>query len=721
MKGWRFESVSHSKSGPKGGPIIKPAKGLVRLFCTVSITAGLWPGHVSAGLEEVEDGVFVEDFEDGMLLDWELEGRTDAEIDEGEDNSLLNVRAAGRLTLVDLDFRDFAAEVTINGGGAGLHFGGKYQALITMYGGGSLRISEKGKELALLKRGYKIGRSYRLKVVCFASFIRVYVNGRKEFEKTDASPAEDTIALVTGEKGALLDDVRISTKLSPEVGAMAEPVEEDQALIFSSEDEAKLHLKTANACARDLRLIASVTRYRGRPVPEPGSEPAPKKTGDKDADSGAPLIRKYGVRFYYAIEPLPGKPVARTETVLKAKTAKAIDLNLGKLPPGSYLLDLALAWDGKTRSCRKCPLAVFENIDPSPCDPVPIPVGPYTHKVPKEDFREEHPLWYTTYMHTMALVVRKYNMNMVVANGAYDPPAVEILNRYGVAVMERGDKWLDHPGVIGTLLGDEPHGPELDYYKAEYEAVQKRTEKPVTTACIGEGIGMGGKHFFWKETNPKVRVFRWYGIKKHFYGIHYPVTYKGILPFEDVLRVADAMFDTPYWVSMPTNGGTEHEAYFQYPSPAQHRGYMHLCMAHGAKGMLLYSLQNQFGTSIADTVTLEPNGGNLAAIGEVAGHVKRHGKLLASLKIGGLDVRCKHPDIDPVPRHDGQDGRYVYVVNRNTRESVSCKLFWPSKLGRADVTDVFAGKKVPTEKGDRFVSVSFDMIPGEGRLLEVSE
>ena len=338
-----------------------------------------------------------------------------------------------------------------------------------------------------------------------------------------------------------------------------------------------------------------------------------------------------------------------------------------------------------------------------------------------KDLKLEDPLWWNTYVHAMALTVKQHNMNVVVSCGSYEPATIEIFNRYGVAVMERGDAWLDHPGVIGTLLGDEPHRPEMDYYRAEYEALQKKTEKPVTTTCIGEGIGHGGRHFFWEATNPKVRVFRWYGIKKHFYGIWHHTIYKGTLPFPDVLRIADASFDTPYWVSMPTNGDTNHEAYFQFPSPAQHRGYMHLCMAYGAKGMLLYSLQNQFGVGIVDTVTLEPNGENLSVIGEVAGHIKKHAKLLLSLKLGKFDVRCQSPDIEPVPLHDGEDGRYVYAINRNTKESVSCRLFWPLKLGRNEVKDLYADADLQTESDGPYVRVSLELAPGEGRLLRVTK
>jgi len=685
------------------------AKGIVRLLYAVLVLTGLCCTDVGASLEEVEDGVFVDDFEDGMLLDWELDDGTDAELTEGEENSLLNVRGKGRLVLADLEFKNFAAEVTISGGGAGIEFGGKYRAVLTTAWDGSLRVSEKRKELAMLKRGYKIGGSYRLKIVSVGPFVRVYVNGRKEFEKTDASPVKGPLALVTDELGALLDDVRITAKLSPEDGALAVPVEEDQALVFSSETDAKLHLKTVNATGRDLRLGAAIRHPKATYVGE-------SATGAKTKGR----IVKYGTKYFYTVEAVAGEPVARAETVLKPKSEKAIDLNLGKVPPGSYLLELSFAWAGKEQSHRLCLFIVFKDVEPVEYRPPVIPVGAYSSREPKA-MKMEDPLWWHTYMHAFGLTLKQHHLNAIVACGACEPEDIKILNRYGVAVVTRGDMYLDDPGVIATFLGDEPAPSEREFYRMEYDRVQKMTDKPVSTCCVGESIGLGGKYFFWQETQPRVRAFRWYGFKKHFYGIHHHLIYKGWLPLSDVLRISYTSFDTPYWLLPLSNGGKDHEAYFQFPSAAQHRGTLHLAMAYGARGVLSYCLQEAFGASLVNTVFLTPNGGNMAAIGEVAGHIQKHAELLCSLKVGKFDVRCESPDIEPVPLHDGKDGRYVYAVNRNTKEALACKLFWPLKQGRTKVRDVYADSAVQAEIGESFVNVSFGLAPGDGRLLEVSK
>jgi len=691
------------------------------LAIAVAVLAGCWAGNASATLRQTEKGVFVEDFEDGLLLDWKVSVGTHAEIEQGgggpaldmdeAGNRVLNVRGAGRLTLAGRKFRDFAAELTLTGGEGGISFGGKYQAILTPYFGGSLRITEKGKgDLALLKRGYKIGRSYRLKVVCFGPVVRVHVNGLKEFEKTDAAPVEGSIALVTGKKGALLDDVRISTRLSPADGTSAVPKDDDRALVFSAAADAILHLETTNCSASKVRLVVAVRHFDATLVREEKDAARPK---------GCTIV-KFGTKDYFSIETVPDKTVSRSETIVKPMRARALRFNLGKVPPGFYMVDISFFSGGKEQSHAKYPFAVFEDTKPVEYEPPVIPMGVYTAKMPKA-MKQENPIWWHTYVHAIALALKQRNLNTVVACGSYEPDTIGIFQKYGISVLQRGARCLDHPGVIGTLVGDEPHPPEIDYYRAQYEEMRKKTNKPIVTCCVGDGIGLGGKHFFWREINPRIRLFRWYGVKKHFYGIRHHPIYKGILPFSDVLRIADSSFDTPYWVVLPALGGTQHEAYFQYPSPAQHRGMMHLAVAHGAKGILLYSLQAAFRLGLVDSVTLRPNGKNLDAIGEAAGRIERHAGLIRSLAVGKLDVRCASPDIEPVPLHDGKDGRYVYVINRNTRESVSCRLSWPLKLKRTKVKDLFTGTSVLTDADECCLNAPLELAPGEGRLLAVSK
>ena len=48
----------------------------------------------------------------------------------------------------------------------------------------------------------------------------------------------------------------------------------------------------------------------------------------------------------------------------------------------------------------------------------------------------------------------------------------------------------------------------------------------------------GGPLAIWRKLQPDLRCFRWYGIKKSFYGILHEVKYKPYLPLSTVLRIA---------------------------------------------------------------------------------------------------------------------------------------------------------------------------------------
>jgi hypothetical protein len=233
------------------------------------------------------------------------------------------------------------------------------------------------------------------------------------------------------------------------------------------------------------------------------------------------------------------------------------------------------------------------------------------------------------------------------------------------------------------------------------------------TCCIGESIGLGGRYFFWEQIKPRARAFRWYGVKKSFYGVQHHIYYKGILPFLDMLRAADDSFATPYWVVLPGLGGTQHEAYFQVPYPAQTAALMHLCAANRADGQLWYTYQE-----LVHPVTFrDRREGLMQRIGEAAGWIQQNAELLVSLEVGGADVRCKSPSIEPVPLHNDAGEKYVYAVNRNTREPVSCRLFWPRSEAAGRVKDLFEGKERTVDTDEFYRYVDLELRAGDGRLL----
>jgi hypothetical protein len=220
----------------------------------------------------------------------------------------------------------------------------------------------------------------------------------------------------------------------------------------------------------------------------------------------------------------------------------------------------------------------------------------------------------------------------------------------------------------------------------------------------------------WKELQPQVRVFRWYGVKKHHYGIMHPLHYKGILPFTSVLRIAESSAATPWWIILPAFGGDQHEAYFQNPSPAQLRGMMHLTCAYGGDGIVLF----QYQIGMVDPVTLKPRDAKLEMVREVAGKISARGKFFPTMKRAGLDVRCESPLVDALPvQSEAEERLCVYVVNRNTKEKVTTRLMlWDAVWNWTRCEDLFSGEVSEVERTEEgYLVVPLVLEPGEGKLL----
>ena len=132
-------------------------------------------------------------------------------------------------------------------------------------------------------------------------------------------------------------------------------------------------------------------------------------------------------------------------------------------------------------------------------------------------------------------------------------------------------------------------------------------------------------------------------IANFFYYATGDLSYKGWLPLASVFRIVEASSDTPWWFVAPALGKTDHEAYYQKPSPAQTEAMMHLALAYGVDGFLFFAFQNAHGfTCFVDQQSLEPTDGGYAAAAKVAGsaHVCIEGieseALLYLLERGGV-------------------------------------------------------------------------------------
>jgi len=692
-----------------------------RMTSLLAAVAILIAASCAHALGESDKGVYVEDFESGMLpLDWDCEGdaarieRRDAADRKDRGNTVLHVVRAAEVQIGEAAFDTFSFSVDVQGHG-GVRFRGRYRAVLSSGFGGSLRITDgtrtelARRKLASRTADLKAADTRRLKIVCAGPLVRVYVDGRVESEKTDARVSKAPLALVAADGGARFDNLKISRTVSPEEAAVAALDVPAGALVFPAGKEVELLFHSANLSGSDVRLCGAVRSFRGLPV---------EKVLREDEEADDTLTVAYGVKQFYRIEPSGDKAVASGDAVVKAGASGKTQLNFGAIPAGFYLLELAWSGDAGRWGNRTYPLAVLTGSRPERYAAPPFPVGVYSGLMQYR--RTMEPLWWKTYVHAVAHDLRRRNLNAMVACGGFDEGEVEILNIHGVAGISRGNAWLDHPGVIGSLMSDEPHpGQEVEELKQQYQDLRKATDKIITTCLVGESMGLGGPGDpvnMWKELQPKARVFRWYGVKKHFYGPLHPLHYKGVLPLASVARIAEASSETPWWAIFPTFGGSEHEAYFQNPSPAQVKGMMHLACAHGANGLLLYLHQG----GLIDAVNLKPLDGKLDAATEVASLIARHAPLLLSLRYGGFEVRNSNPIyVEAVPRRTEEGRAYIYVVNKDCEAAAAAVLAF--KAGeRASVQDVFSGKPVKLAPGaDGLRAVELTLGPGDAALVDL--
>ena len=668
-------------------------------------------GHLHADFKTVSKGVLLEDFEDGSLDDWEYDQDASIEVAEELNNKALFIKRAGETVSTLEKYKVVSLELDMRGAGT-IRIGARYEVSLTSHFGCTLEVRDKseGKSTSLMKskQPLSLHKIIRIKIVAAGSLHRVFLNGRVEFERFDAAAGKAAITLVAGEKGTLFDNVKLATVLTPEDGASARPAP-DKPLIFKTASDAVLKLQSANHTLSEIQLIVAVRPFSGEPV-----------ISSDAVDMAEGTVVEFGVKKYFRIKTQPEKTIRRKEIALKPGTTGLNQISLGKLPEGFFMLDISISSAGKEASLRRWPVSIQNEFEAVKLSKPIIPIGVYTKFT--QFRRKTEPVWWKTYMHAIAYDLKRHHINTVIAAGIYEPPIIEIFNNYGIAVLQRDDHHLDHPGVLGTLLGDEPKADDIADLRKQYASLQKQTAKPVLTCMVGDGIGVStkGPLGFWKQIQPRVRLFRWYGIKKNFYGILNHAVYKGSLPFSSILRIVQSSSETPYWVVLPTFGTTGPEAYFQNPSAAQVKGMMHLSLAHGAKGLLLFSYQgfDKF-VGLVDPTNLKPGDDKLAAVGDVAARIARHAKLLHSLKRGGLDIRCPSASVEAIPLTAKDGHSYVYAVNKNTREKVETELMlWAAEWKLTKATDLFGATDLKIEENKRgYTTILLSIGPGEGKLI----
>jgi hypothetical protein len=662
------------------------------------LLVGALAGTVPADLKDDGNGVLVEDFEGGQLGQWGVDERerkqavrvpTVLEIARDAGKAALHMKGQfhNRVFCKDRTFGDFSLEVRMrkaSGNYAGVVVRDHWHVFFQMRCFLELHSDLKGFPGSLFKSGEAF-RGYRdLKVICAGPLLHACVDGRRIFTYK-ITPGEGRVGLYAHGGGeAYYDEVRIDTRVAPEHYLLVEPDAPGDCLVFPPERDIALRFNVSNyfTSPQQVAVLASVKTWSNKVV-------------------RAPLTRQV--------------------QVAAGKTGTA-ECDMGRLPAGFYKVELrARCADKEVARVDDLPLAVQKR-GQRRFKPPTIPVAAYY-----KYFNKRIPAYLNTYAHAAARSLKDHHFNAVVADPSFTRKTVDIFQSYGIATIARGEKFLDHPAVIATLIGDEPKPDEIEKLKQDYRKVRQTTDKPITTCLVGEGMGLGiegGPLWIWRQLQPDLRAFRWYGIKKSHYGLLHDLKYKGWLPLSSVLRVAEASSDTPYWFVAPALGKRHHEAYYHKPSPAETRGLMHLALAYGADGILFWSFQSHGSwPCFVEQRSLEPNDGNYAAAADVAARIEAHADLLAALRLGGLDVRCPSPVVDARPLHDSRaadrQSKYVYAVNKDTANRVSTRLLlWAERWALTSVRDVYGGGRLQVKRDEEgYLSVPLTLAPGEGRLL----
>jgi hypothetical protein len=671
-------------------------KATLRCLLVVLALAAVTHGVALAERPEVAEGLFVEDFEAGGLKKFGIDEREQKQAsrvpaileiarDGGRNVLHLKGNFQNRVYLKDREFEDFALTVRMKkttGSYAGVVVRDHWRVYLQMKRFLSLNsdaasLESKGQ---LLRSDRAFPGYHELKVVCAGPLLHAFVDGEHVFTHR-IGPGRGRVGFYAHGNGeGFYDDLRVDTRVAPEHYVLVEPEAADDCLVFPPDEDARLRFKVDNYwhSAQKVTVSACVKRWRGEVV----------------------------------------KEEARREIAADGGGESTAEFDLGPLRAGFYCIDLKASCEGKlVASIDDLPLAVQQR-GSGGFTPPAIPIAAYY-----KYYNKTSPLYVNTYAHAAARSLRDHGFNAVVADPSFDEEAISVFQSYGVATIARG-RFLEHPGVIATLTSDEPKAEEVPQLKENYEKLREVTDKPITTCLVGDAMGLRGEEgplWIWRQLEPELRCFRWYGIKKSFYGILHDVKYKPYLPLSSVLMIAEASGDTPYWLVAPSLGKTDHEAYYHKPTPAETKGMMHLALAHGADGILFFAFQSHGSwLCLVDQKSLEPTDGCYAAAAEVALKIQPHHDLIKSLEHGGLDVRCPSPVVDAVPRRSSRDGkRYVYVVNKDARSSVTTRLLlWAERWALSGVRDVYSARSLSIERDEEgYLSVPLTLEPGGGWLL----
>jgi len=674
-----------------------------RLWTNALWTLVLVAGTAHAGLKQVSEGVWLEDFEDGRLDAWQAADPTAADIGESADGhrylKLGGIGLNGLMWLKGRTFDNFVLEVKVRrlygAGQVGIRFRDNCSAYF--HAKGRLELASYGKKrlhTRELKRVRDLQQNWNtIRLICAGEVVTAYVDGDFACQLIGVPATPGRVGLFARER-AYFDGVKIVGSVKPEHYLGYEVLADDNCLVFEPGRDFSLRLRVANHYAKPqtvpVRLV--VRDWRKKPLTTSKTVTVTIPAGGQAGQTFALAGLREG---YYQVMVEPIKMI--------------FPLAIQLLPPPDAA-KRPEKWPG-----RKGADLLF---------------GAYWYY--KHWMLPE--LWKNTYCHAAARDLQRHGFNAVVNMIGMPTDQVKILSQYGISCFSRGGNHMDYPLLAGTFVGDEPRADDIPKYVAQYKKIREKFDvgdRTITTCMIGDG-GLEGAERAWQELLPLggVRLFRWYGIKKGHFGVLLP--YRGI-PFTEVLRDARSgclKDGYPYWVILPSLGSHGPAAYFGLPTASQVRSMMHLAAAYKARGFIFWTYQDAGLNSkgLVNPVSLLPNDDRWAEAGKIAVALQKHAPLLESLKPGGTNIWCDNALVERVPYADPAGNQYVYAVNKHPTQSATFRLFrmQPGLV----VRDVYSGKEWKAAKetvtlfdGTRFDTgaVHLTLGPGDGMLLQVRQ
>ena len=606
-----------------------------------------------------------DDFEDGDLAGWEFREKDDVRLIEEDGNMAVRLDGVARVQHGGEKYEQFVCEVDVKklespGGYAGLAF----DRYLVFFSGRRLWLRYPGNPMvAWVRKKFDVMEYRRLKIVSTGRIIRVYVDGKMQVETLHDKHVAGPVALYVHHRAtACFDNFRVSTDVSLDDQVIVMPRDEDGALVFDAGQDNRVNWSVVNTSGEALRLGV--------------------KLG----------VRRYGGEVL--------APADSREVTVAAGETRTVRFPLD-VPSGYHEMRMTLSRDGRPVRTTSYPVLVRE-------DP---PSGEYT----RPEFVFGMFLRYTmfrpyhtkTSMHCIGYLLSNRGFNTVIGTGLYNREHLGIFREYGMSVLVRGPGLLEEPNAIGALV----YGTS-----GRYADRMKELDKPLTGTLKGQLAGTGEKGDpleYWKKYNPKVRAFYFMPIRDGRGLLHGVGDDEVTSPLER-LKLLQSAAKTPTWVHVQAHGRVGDGEGANNPSPAEMRAMTHLALATGARGVLYYWYQTLDADlpALVDWVSLQPVDDKFEATARMAALVSRHADLLASLRPGEGNVQTTNPQV-AVESLKNADGRFLYVVNMNTRKKNACRLE-PLKV---DVRDLYSGDVLPAEDG----GVSLRLSPGQGRLLAVGE